>query len=190
MNDEQIVLLSAEGEAVGAAPKAASHHRNTPLHLAFSCYLVNEAGQVLITRRAPSKRTWPSVWTNSCCGHPMPGEGLRDAVRRRVRTELGADIESPILVLPGYRYRAQMADGLTEHEICPVVRAVTSGPVRLNLAEVTEAEWWSWASCLELADSAKASPWFRGQMAELAPMDHPLDWPPAAADRLPPAIAW
>jgi isopentenyl-diphosphate delta-isomerase len=189
-NDELIVLLDAGGQAIGTAPKAPSHHSDTPLHLAFSCYLTDLAGRVLITQRAHGKASFPSVWTNSCCGHPAPGESLREAIRRRVPTELGLDVTDLTLILPRFRYRATAADGLVENELCPVVRAVAVGDPRLNPEEVAAAEWRDWDECVALADHPSASPWFRSQMEELLPLGSPAKWPAAAPALLPPAITW
>ncbi|MBO2462289.1 isopentenyl-diphosphate Delta-isomerase [Actinomadura violacea] len=189
---EEIVLLNADDEAVGTAPKAASHHRDTPYHLAFSCYVVDTEGRVLITRRALSKRTFPGVWTGSCCGHPGPGEGLRDAVLRRLQDELGISGVSLTSVLPAFQYRAVAEDGTLENERCPVVRAgVPAGTsVRRNPDEVEDAEWWTWRQCLDLAGRPESSPWYRLQLAELAPLGPPLDWPDAGSATLPPALTW
>ncbi|TDD94371.1 isopentenyl-diphosphate Delta-isomerase [Actinomadura rubrisoli] len=194
---EEIVLLNAEDEAVGTAPKAASHHRDTPYHLAFSCYLADTEGRILITQRALGKRTFPGVWTGSCCGHPGPREGLRDAVLRRLHDELGITDDtlaaaSLAPVLPGFQYRAVADDGTVEHERCPVVRAVvpSGGAVRPNPQEVEAAEWWTWEQCLDLAGRPESSPWYRLQLAELAPLGPPLDWPDAGTAALPPALAW
>jgi isopentenyl-diphosphate delta-isomerase len=188
---EKIVLLGSAGEALGTAPKLASHHRATPLHLAFSSYLVDDAGRLLITRRAAAKATFPSVLTNSCCGHPAPGESLRDAVRRRVRTELGLPAVADLtLVLPRFAYRATAANGVMENEWCPVVRGRAAGALRPDPAEVGSAEWRTWEECVELSGHPEASPWFREQMAELVPLGGPLDWPAASPTELPPALSW
>lgn len=190
VNRELIVLLDSGGRATGTAPKASSHHAFTPLHLAFSCYLTDEAGRVLITQRAHGKASFPSVWTNSCCGHPAPGEGLREAVRRRVPDELGLRAEDLTLVLPKFRYRATAADGVVENELCPVVRATAAGELRLDPDEVAAAEWRDWDACVELAGHPAASPWFRDQMEQLVPLGRPAEWPAAAPGLLPPAIIW
>jgi isopentenyl-diphosphate delta-isomerase len=187
---EQIVLLDASGAAIGTAPKVASHHRDTPYHLAFSCYAVDRAGRVLITRRALGKRTFPGVWTNSCCGHPAPGEGLRAAVRRRLDAELGLAGSDITLVLPAFDYRAVAADGTVEHERCPVVRARVNGDPTPAADEVDTAGWRSWEECVELAGHPEASPWYRMQLAQLAPLGPPSGWPAADVALLPPALGW
>lgn len=192
MGVEEIVLLNADDEVVGTAPKSSSHHRDTPYHLAFSCYVTDTEGRVLITQRALGKRTFPGVWTGSCCGHPGPGEKLRDAVLRRLRDELGIQDATLTPVLPRFQYRAVAEDGTVEHERCPVVRAVVPAgtAVRPNPEEVERAEWWTWRRCRELTAEPESSPWYRLQLAELEPLGTPLDWPDAGRSGLPPALGW
>ena len=139
------MLLDDAGRQVGTAAKATVHHLRTPLHLAFSTYVVDDDGAVVLTRRAMSKRTWPGVLTNSCCGHPQPGEVMVDAVRRRLRAELGIDAVAIDLVLPRFRYRASMADGTMENEMCPVFRVAADGSPRLDPAEVGRTGRLPWA---------------------------------------------
>jgi isopentenyl-diphosphate delta-isomerase len=189
---ESVVLLDEAGYASGAAGKAAVHHDHTPLHLAFSCYLFDEAGQFLLTRRAESKRTFPGVWTNTCCGHPQPGEPMAGSVRRRLREELGVGPVRLELVLPGFRYQATMA-GVMENELCPVWAAY-AGPapfaLRPDPAEVAETRWVNWEDFGEAVRSGRQpiSPWCALQLAELAALGpKPLDWAPADPAGLPPA---
>ena len=170
---ERVVLLSEAGEPIGTAPKAEVHHADTPLHLAFSCYLFDPQGRLLITQRAWSKRTWPGVWTNSCCGHPAPGESSADAVRRRVSQELGAELTDLRLALPDFRYRAVMDDGVVENEICPVHVATCPDPQALSPdpSEVAEHAWVDWLEFRDdvLSGRREVSPWCRLQLAELEP---------------------
>src|ERR1035438_8764051 len=143
--EERVVLCAPDGSAAGSAPKSTVHHTDPPLHLAFSCYVFDPAGRVLVTRRALGKRTFPGVRTNSCCGHPAPGEGMRAAVLRRLRHELGIVPWELELILPTFRYRATAADGTVENELCPVYRARTVDlAVSVDPSEVAEAWWVPW----------------------------------------------
>ena len=187
---EQVVLLDEQGRGIGTADKATVHHRDTPLHLAFSCYVFNGSGELLVTRRARSKKTWPGVVTNSCCGHPAPGEPFTGAVIRRLRDELGLPAPTVDLMLPTFRYRAVMANGVVENELCPVFRTISDARPRLAPAEVDEYGWVSWPLFVSLVTGGElaVSPWCREQVAQLVALgDDPLAWPVAEAGELPPA---
>jgi isopentenyl-diphosphate delta-isomerase len=186
---EQVVLLAESGEAVGVADKATVHTEDTPLHLAFSCYVFNSADELLVTQRAHSKATWPGVWTNSCCGHPAPGEELTGAVRRRLADELGLTVGELRLVLPAFRYRAVMANGFVENEMCPVFVARTTGSPTPNPSEVDGVRWVPWSTFAPevVSGEREISPWCALQVAELAPLGDPAGWAPGDPDLLPPA---
>jgi isopentenyl-diphosphate Delta-isomerase len=187
---ESVVLVDEAGRALGTAGKVAVHHDQTPLHLAFSCYLFNEAGRFLLTRRAESKRIFPGVWTNTCCGHPLPGETMSASVLRRLRDELGIGAAKLTLVLPQFRYRARMDNGVMENEVCPVYAAYADLPPDPDPAEVAEARWVDWAQfCSEVHHGRqRVSPWCVMQLAELTALGpRPLDWLAADAADLPPA---
>lgn len=156
---EHVVLLSDAGEPIGTAPKAEVHGAGTPLHLAFSCYLSDDAGRVLVTRRALTKRTWPGVWTNSFCGHPGPGEPMEDAVRRHARRELGIELADLHVVLPDFRYRAVDSSGVVENEVCPVFRARLVGDVDDVEPAPDEVAEHAWVDPADLTRAARLAPW-------------------------------
>ena len=168
-DEEQVVLLDGDLRPVGTLPKSQVHHENTPLHLAFSVYVFDADGRLLVTRRAVGKQTFPGVWTNTCCGHPSPGEDIADAVRRRLRTELGLVVSDLALVLPDFRYEAVAADGIRENEFCPVFVARAAGDPTPDPAEVAEWRWVDWAAFCEVAESAPwaVSPWSAEQAPQL-----------------------
>jgi len=165
-----VVLLDDDGEPMGTAPRDEVHTEQTPLHLAFSCYVVGPARRVLLTRRSLGKRTWPGVWTNSFCGHPRPGEDPVSAVHRYAARELGITISDLRCVVPDFRYRAVDPSGVVENELCPVYVGTSSDPVAENPSEVAEFRW---LTIEELRDAVKTapwalSPWMVEQFAQLA----------------------
>ena len=165
---ELVILLDDHGVEIGTADKATVHTEDTPLHLAFSCHIFNSDGQVLVTRRALSKKTWPGVWTNSACGHPGPGESLHDAIRRRAQDELGLELSEIREALPNFRYRAVDASGIVENEICPVFVARATSDPSPRADEVCE---WEWLDPRSLQQSVTAtpfafSPWLVDQMEQ------------------------
>jgi isopentenyl-diphosphate delta-isomerase len=153
--DELVVLLDEAGEPCGTHLKATVHTATTPLHLAFSCHVLDDRGRVLVTRRALSKKTWPGVWTNSFCGHPAPGETPEEAVARRASQELGIEVTDVTSVLPDFRYLATDASGVVENEICPVFTARAVGVPDPSPDEVAE---WAWTDPAALRDAVAATP--------------------------------
>lgn len=188
---ERVVLLDEAGAVAGTAPKADVHHDATPLHLAFSCYVFDGRGELVVTRRARHKATFPGVWTNSFCGHPAPDEPMDVALRRRARQELGIELEGLRLVLPGFRYRAEQG-GVIENEMCPVFVAHTADePREPDPGEVDEVRTVAWALFRDdvLAGAWPGiSPWCADQVRALAPLGpDPVRWAPGDPDALPPA---
>ena len=168
-----VVLLDDEDRPAGTAPRSEVHTDRTPLHLAFSCYLRDGHGRILMTRRALTKRTWPGVWTNSFCGHPRPEEELVDALHRYARRELGTTVRDVACVLPTFRYRAVDASGVVENELCPVFVATVADDLEPNPDEVAEHRWVAVEDVLALADTAPwaVSPWLVEQVEEIHRQD-------------------
>ncbi|HVA96065.1 MAG TPA: isopentenyl-diphosphate Delta-isomerase [Candidatus Acidoferrales bacterium] len=166
--EELVVLVNDNNEEIGTMPKLEAHTAHTPLHRAFSVYVFNKEGKFLLTQRALSKKVFPGIWTNSCCGHPGPGEKTEDAIQRRLQLELGLQPKKIKLILPNFRYTAKM-NGIVENEICPVYIATVSKEPRPNPEEVEEYEWVDWE---EFQKSIKKNPrkyskWCREQVEEL-----------------------
>jgi isopentenyl-diphosphate Delta-isomerase len=188
---ESVVLLDDHGHAIGTAPKREAHHARTPLHLAFSLYLFSGGGDLLLTRRAADKATFPGLWTNSVCGHPGPGESLPDAATRRARTELGLAVAGLRLVLPRFAYRAEMA-GVVENEMCPVYAGWVPRDAALS-PDPSEVGEWAWVPWREVAAGGPPgrpalSPWSLEQIEALGALGpDPATWPAGDPALLPPA---
>lgn len=160
---ERVVLLDENGHhPVGTEDKRLVHGPDTPLHLAFSCYVFDAAGRLLVTRRALGKAAWPGVWTNSFCGHPGPGEPMEEALHRRARQELGVTVEDIAVLLPEFAYRAVDPSGIVENEVCPVYRATAAGTATGGTAvapDPTEVAEWEWVDWDVFATLARRAPW-------------------------------
>ncbi len=182
---EQIVLVDEDGNPTGVAPKLASHNENTPLHLAFSCYIFDKKGHFLVTQRAMVKKVWPGVWTNSVCGHPGPGESVEDAIKRRCEYELGiTELLNLQLLIPDYRYKTPPFRGIIENEFCPIYIATTIQQPKPNPDEVEAYKWLSWSQTIKEIKSNPStySYWFKDQipridhLAEFTRLSHPYKY--------------
>jgi isopentenyl-diphosphate delta-isomerase len=169
-DEELIVLVDEDGLPTGIAEKWSSHHASTPLHLAFSCYVFDDDGMFLTTRRALTKKVWPGVWSNTVCGHPAPGESLPDAIARRLDYELGMSVRDVEVVLPDHLYRAPAFQGIVEYEFCPVFFARAASEPRPNAVEIIDCAWVAWEQFVSdaLRDEADVYSWWcKNQLREL-----------------------
>jgi isopentenyl-diphosphate delta-isomerase len=161
---EEVVLLSEQRHPIGTANKSVIHTGSTPLHSAFSIFLFNQDGDMLVQQRAWSKKTWPGIWSNACCGHPLPGETHEAAAHRRLSDELGLTGLQLELALPDFRYRAEL-HGIVENEICPVFIGRCDQQPIINPDEVAATDWRSWDTFARAAFNADGtefeafSPW-------------------------------
>lgn len=145
---EEVVLVDEENNVLGTMPKADVHSEKTPLHRAFSLFIFNSKGELLLQQRSSKKKTWPLVWSNSCCGHPFLNESNIDAAIRRCSNEIGIEIASEnIFEASPYRY-CFTRFGVQENEICPILVAFYDGDFNLNHEEVEEIKWISWEDWL------------------------------------------
>jgi isopentenyl-diphosphate delta-isomerase len=134
-----------------------------------------------------AKPTFGGVWTNSCCGHPAPGEPIDEAVVRRTSQELGLELTDVTLLLPRFRYRAVGDNGAVENEMCPVFTARASGDPQPDPTEIEAWAWVPWPAFRAdvLEGRRPISLWCREQLEQLP--EDPLSAPPADPADLPPA---
>ncbi len=160
-HEEDVVLVDAEDNVLGTMPKNEVHGSVTPLHRGFSAFLFDQEGRLLIQQRSHHKKTWPLMWSNSVCGHPLLGECGEDAVARRAHFELGLEVFDVRFAAP-YRYQATK-DGVMEHEICPIYLGTVHDTPRPNPDEVEAIRWVAWEVFLEAmrVDPEKYSIWCR-----------------------------
>lgn len=142
---EHVVLVNSLNEKLGLADKATVHTEDTPMHRAFSLFLFNARGELLIQQRSFAKKTWPGAWSNSCCGHPQDGESFEAAAARRLSFELGIEAkpESAHIIVPDYTYRYARY-GVVEHEFCPILVMFKDAVPQPNPDEVAAFEWMDW----------------------------------------------
>ena len=160
--DERVVLVDAADRETGTALKLAAHVSGE-LHRAVSVLLTDGDGRVLLQRRSLEKYHSPSLWANTCCGHPRPGETTQAAAARRLFEEMG--IRANMDHAGTFTYRAELEHGLVEHEIDHVFVGRWTGKPNPNPAEVAE---WKWINLASLRAELAANP--RGYVAWLAPL--------------------
>jgi isopentenyl-diphosphate delta-isomerase len=165
--DEQLILVDELDREIGSEAKGECHAGNGILHRAFSIFIFNREGEVLLQKRSAEKPLWPNYWSNTCCSHPRRGESMERAVSRRLGQELG--FECPLHFLYKFKYHAQYGAVGAEHEYCWVYYGRHDGRVDANTNEVADWRFVDLASLeAELAaQSERFTPWFKMEWAQL-----------------------
>ena len=164
---EELILVDEDDSETGFLSKALAHDGDGKLHRAFSVFLFNEDGELLLQQRAGSKRLWPRYWSNSCCSHPRRGETMSVATRRRLLDEL--NVEAELEYVYKFRYQADFGELGSEHELCHVYLGIVSGEVQANDHEIESIRFIG-AADLETefqATPEKFTPWFKMEWQKL-----------------------
>ena len=165
--DELLILVDRQDNELGFASKAECHTGSGLLHRAFSIFIFNSSGQVLLQQRSQDKELWNLYWSNSCCSHPRQGEQIENAAHRRVMEELSIDCE--LHYLYKFFYQEPFEQKGSEHELCSVFVGRHDGKVSININEIAD---WKFIDTKELSRSIdqypeKYTPWLQSEWSEL-----------------------
>ena len=160
MKEEQVILVNQDNEQIGTMPKMEAHEKAV-LHRAFSVFIVNDNGDIMLQQRAASKYHSPLLWTNTCCSHQRVGESNIEAGKRRLQEEMGFQAE--LKELFSFIYKAPFDNGLTEHEYDHVMLGSFNSEPNINPDEV---EAWKWMSPEAVKEDISKNPhdytaWFK-----------------------------
>jgi len=164
---EQVILVDENNRQVGTEEKLRAH-KEAKLHRAFSIYIFNSKGELLVQQRALGKYHCPGIWANTCCSHPRPGEGVMQAAHRRLKEEMGFDAD--LKELMSFPYRISFSNGLTENEFLHVLAGKADALPKASPEEVND---WRWMSITELKKDIKENPgkyayWFKITIEKLS----------------------
>ena len=160
MKKENVVLVDRNDNPMGLMPKLEAHEKGV-LHRAFSVFILNRKGQLMLQRRALDKYHSPGLWTNTCCSHPRESESNIEAGVRRLKEEMG--FTTPLKPMFSFIYKSKFDNGLTEHEFDHVLLGYYDKPPFINAIEVSE---WKWMSLEKIILEIKNKPedftvWFK-----------------------------
>lgn len=164
---ERLILVDENDNELGYLSKRRCHDGDGVLHRAFSLFIFNENGELLLQRRSAGKRLWPMYWSNSCCSHPRRGESLEIATSRRLMDEL--NFATALEHVYRFCYQAPFGDAGSENELCHVYLGRIAGDLSPNDSEIEALRF---VSCAALEREFAASPdeftpWFKQEWSEL-----------------------
>ena len=158
--EEQVILVDEQDNPIGLMGKLEVHQKAL-LHRAFSVFILNDKGEIMLQRRAAGKYHSPLLWTNTCCSHPREGESTIEAGRRRLKEEMGFEV--PLRDVASFIYKAPFDNGLTEHELDHILIGYYNELPEINEDEVAA---WRWALPSEIQEDIELHPdlyteWFK-----------------------------
>lgn len=164
---ELLILVDAGDREIGSLGKDACHDGDGILHRAFSLFLFNERGELLLQRRSEKKRLWPRYWSNTCCSHPRYGESMEVATLRRLQQELNTTAELEFIYK--FEYQARFTDEGSEHELCWVYLGRLVQEASANEDEIAEMRFVSTADLNKEIDTVpeRFTPWFKMEWQRL-----------------------
>jgi isopentenyl-diphosphate delta-isomerase len=176
-DDELLVLVNEQDEIIGYKDKLSCHQGSGILHRAFSIFIFNDEGQLLMQQRSKQKNLWPLFWSNSCCSHPRKGERMGRAVSRRLWEELG--FRTDLKFVYKFMYQATYNDTGSEHEYCSVFIGKTDKPAQYNINEIADVKYMPAEELDRMVeeDSDELTPWFKMEWEEL----RKVHWPAVQA---------
>lgn len=158
---EQLILVDGNDTETGTLDKSACHNGDGVLHRAFSLFVFNAQGELLLQQRAAGKRLWPLYWSNSCCSHPRAGESMDYAVARRLDQELG--LRAELGYVYKFQYQASYGSAGSENELCSVYLGRTAEEPMVNTSEIAAYEWIAPTALTDKLERRpdEFTPWFR-----------------------------
>jgi len=165
---EDLILVDESDNQIGYLNKQQCHDGDGILHRAFSLFVFNTKGEVLLQKRSANKRLWPLFWSNSCCSHPRKEESMEVATRRRLEEEL--DIHAELEFVYKFSYQAKFGEVGSENELCSVFLGSTDKTYSANANEVAEARFVS-VDVLQKdlqTSPEEFTPWFKMEWERLS----------------------
>ncbi|MDG1822740.1 MAG: isopentenyl-diphosphate Delta-isomerase [Flavobacteriaceae bacterium] len=152
MMEEHVILVDTSDQPIGLMPKLEAHEKGV-LHRAFSVFILNNEGQLMLQQRALHKYHSPGLWTNTCCSHQRDGESNLAAGKRRLKEEMGFVTE--LREVTSFIYKAPFDNGLTEHELDHIMIGQYEGTPSINPEEVAD---WKWMDIEDVRSDIKEYP--------------------------------
>lgn len=138
INSSELILVDTQDREIGRMEKLEAHKKGL-LHRAFSVFVFNDKGELLLQQRAKGKYHSGGLWTNTCCSHPAPGETIKEAAKHRLQEEMGLQCE--LLDVFHFIYKAELDNDLIEHELDHVLVGFSNEDPNINPEEAMNFRW-------------------------------------------------